>query len=323
MYKRLISALVALGLGLSTSTWAADVGFDEYVSGLKVEAREKGISESIINSAFEGIQFIERAVVADKNQPERKLTLDEYLPRAVPAWKIAQANALYRQHQAVLDRVGRHLGVQPRFIVALWGVESNFGRLMGNYNVIEALSTLAYEGRREAFFRNQVMAALEILDAGHITPKKMKGSWAGAMGQPQFMPTSFLSFAVDGNKDGRIDIWETEADVFASAANYLHQSGWDDQYTWGRQVQLPSRIDADLFGVEKSKGRSLAEWQRLGVRRLNGQALPRVDIQAWLIQPDDNKGRAYLVYNNYQTLLKWNRSHYFALAVSHLADQIR
>lgn len=323
MYKRLISALVALGLGLSTSAWAADVGFDEYVEGLKVEAREKGVSESIITSAFEGIRFIERAVVADKNQPERKLTLDQYLPRAVPAWKVAQANELYRKHQSALEHVGRQLGVQPRFIVALWGVESNFGRLMGNYNVVEALSTLAYEGRREAFFRNQVMAALEILDAGHITPEKMKGSWAGAMGQPQFMPTSFLSFAVDGNNDGKIDIWESEADVFASAANYLHQSGWDDKYTWGRQVQLPDGIDSSLKGVEKSKGRSLAEWQRLGVRRLNGQALPQVDIQAWLIQPDDNKGRAYLVYNNYQALLKWNRSHYFALAVSHLADRIR
>ncbi|WP_064602664.1 lytic murein transglycosylase [Photobacterium sp. J15] len=323
MHKRLISALVALGLGFSSVAVAADKGFDEYVLGLKVEAREKGISESIINSAFEGITFVERAVKADKNQPEKKLTLDEYLPRAVPDWKVKQANELYRKHKKTLDKIGRQYGVQPRFIVALWGVESNFGRLMGNYNVVEALSTLAYEGRREAFFRNQVMAALQILDEGHIAPKDMKGSWAGAMGQPQFMPTSFLTFAVDGNNDGRIDIWQTEADVFASAANYLKKSGWDDEYTWGRQVKLPEGINDKLFGVEKDKSRSLAEWQKLGVRRINGKALPKVDIQAWLIQPDDNHGRAYLIYGNYQTLLKWNRSHYFALAVSHLADRIR
>lgn len=323
MHKRLVSALVALGLGISSTVFAAGEGFDEYVLGLKAEAREKGISESIINSAFEGIKFTERAVKADKSQPERKLTLDEYLPRAVPDWKVKQANQLYHQHKTALDKIGRQLGVQPRFIVALWGVESNFGRLMGNYNVIEALSTLAYEGRREAFFRNQVMAALEILEQGHISPKEMKGSWAGAMGQPQFMPTSFLTFAIDGNKDGRIDIWKTEADVFASAANYLNKSGWDDKYTWGRQVQLPEGLDDTVFGVEKEKGRSLAEWQKLGVRRVNGRALPNVDIQAWLIQPDDNLGRAYLIYGNYQALLKWNRSHYFALAVSYLADRIK
>lgn len=323
MRKRLMSALVALGLGISSSAFAADAGFDEYVLGLKAEARENGISESIINSAFDGITFTERAVKADKNQPEKKLTLDEYIPRAVPEWKVKQANQLYRKHKTALDKIGRQLGVQPRFIVALWGVESNFGRLMGNYNVIEALSTLAYEGRREAFFRGQVMAALEILDAGHITPAKMKGSWAGAMGQPQFMPTSFLAYAVDGNNDGHIDIWNTEADVFASAANYLSKSGWDDKYTWGRQVKIPNGIDESLLGIEKDKGRPLAEWQQLGVRRLNGQPLPKADIKAWLIQPDDNHGRAYLVYGNYQTLLKWNRSHYFALAVSHLADQIR
>ncbi|MGF1686673.1 lytic murein transglycosylase [Photobacterium japonica] len=323
MHKRLVSALVALGLGLSSAVSAADEGFDSYVEGLKVEARENGISESIINSAFDGITFTERAVKADKNQPEKKLTLDEYIPRAVPDWKVKQANDRYQKHKVVLEKIGQQYGVQPRFIVALWGVESNFGRLMGNYNVVEALSTMAYEGRREAFFRKQVMAALEILEAGHIAPKDMKGSWAGAMGQPQFMPTSFLSYAVDGNNDGKIDIWQTDADVFASAANYLKQANWDSEYTWGRQVTLPDSLEKSVFGVKKEQARALSEWQTLGVRRLNGQDLPEADINAWLIQPDDNHGRAYLVYGNYQSLLDWNRSHYFALAVSHLADKIR
>ncbi|OAN18468.1 lytic transglycosylase [Photobacterium jeanii] len=321
MYKRLISVLVAIGIGAS-STAFADEGFDKYVEGLKVEAKQNGISDEILASAFDGITFTERAVKADKNQPERKLTLDEYIPRAVPDWKVKQANELYQQHKTTLEAIGNKYGVQPRFIVALWGVESNFGRLMGNYNVIEALSTLAYEGRREAFFRKQVMAALQILDEGHITAKEMKGSWAGAMGQPQFMPTSFLTFAVDGNNDGRVDIWKTKADVFASAANYLSKSGWDDTYTWGRQVSIPT-LSKDLKGVQLEKAKSLQEWQALGVRKLNGDALPNVDIDAWLIQPDDQKGRAYLIYGNYQTLLKWNRSHYFALAVSHLADRIK
>ncbi|EAS43871.1 lytic murein transglycosylase [Photobacterium profundum] len=323
MHKRLISAMVVIGLGISSSAFSANEGFDEYVSGLKVEARNNGISESIINSAFDNIQYTERAVKADKNQPEKKLTLDEYIPRAVPDWKVKQANRLYQEHKTALERIGREYGVQPRFIVALWGVESNFGRLMGNYNVVEALSTLAYDGRREAFFRKQVMAALQILNEGHISPENMKGSWAGAMGQPQFMPTSFLTYAVDGNNDGKIDIWQNVDDVFASAANYLKMSGWNDEYTWGRQVKLVSPVSSGLKGVEQEKAKSLANWQSIGVRKLNGEPLPDVAINAWLVQPDDNHGRAYLVYGNYQTLLKWNRSHYFALAVSHLADKIR
>ena len=242
----------------------------------------------------------------------------------MPKWKIKQANDLYQKHHKELDRIGKEYGVQPRFIVALWGVESNFGKLTGGYNVIEALTTLAYDGRREEFFKKQTMAALTILQQGHITPENMKGSWAGAMGQCQFMPTSFLAYAVDGNDDGRKDIWTTEADVFASAANYLKQVGWDDTYTWGRQVQLPESLDAEsLKGLSEEKGKTLAQWQELGVRRLTGKALPDADIEAWLVQPDDKDGRAYLVYNNYQVLMDWNRSHYFALAVSHLADSIK
>ncbi|MDO6705713.1 lytic transglycosylase domain-containing protein [Photobacterium sp. 1_MG-2023] len=323
MRKQWLVGLVALGIGISSPMASADEGFDDYIIGLKQEARSKGIDDSILEEAFAGVQFIERAVTADKNQPEKKLTLDEYLPKAVPQWKIDQANRYYRQHKQALERIGRQYGVQPRFIVALWGVESNFGKLTGSYNVIEALSTLAYEGRREAFFRDQVMAALTILQQGHIHAAEMKGSWAGAMGQPQFMPTSYLTFAVDGNGDGKADIWKSEPDVFASAANYLSKSGWNDTYTWGRQVTIPDSLSDSLKGVELQKGKTLSEWQALGVRRLNGAALPKVDIQAWLVQPDDNHGRAYLVYGNYQTLLKWNRSHYFALAVSTLADSIR
>lgn len=322
MRKGLISALVAASVFTSGPLFAKE-GFDQYVESLKEEARQAGIDDDIVARAFAGIEYHERAVSADRNQPERRLTLDEYIPRAVPDWKVDQAKALYKKHYAALKKVGEEYQVQPRFIVALWGVESNFGKLQGNYNVIEALATLAYDGRREAFFRQQTMAALTILQEGHIAPENMKGSWAGAMGQSQFMPTSFLHYAVDGNQDGKKDIWQTEADVFASAANYLKQAGWDDTYTWGRQVKLPKHIDRNKLGVESNKALSLNQWQALGVTRLNGQALPNVDIQAWLIQPDDELGRAYLVYNNYQSLLKWNRSHYFALAVSHLADRIK
>ncbi|GLO60298.1 lytic transglycosylase [Vibrio sp. MACH09] len=321
--KKVVSLFI--GFALSASAYANNADFANYVEGLKKQAIENGISSSVVEEAFSNVKFKPKAVKADKNQPEKKLTLDEYIPRAVPDWKVKQAQSLYDKHYTELNRIGKQYGVQPRFIVALWGVESNFGKLTGGYNVIDALTTLAYDGRREDFFRKEAMAALTILDQGHITASKMKGSWAGAMGQCQFMPSSFLNFAVDGNGDGKKDIWNNKEDVFASAANYLSQSGWDDNYTWGRQVHVPKGLSSSLLGRSKENAKSLQQWNELGVRRLNGNVLPVLDedIDAWLIMPDDENGRAYLIYNNYQVLMKWNRSYYFGLAVSHLADKLK
>ncbi|WP_439333810.1 lytic murein transglycosylase [Vibrio agarilyticus] len=325
-----------LGMGMTLYSAAAsstttpvesseEMRFEQYLEKLQAEARQAGISESTLQAAFANVEYRPRAVTADRNQPEKKLTLDEYLPRAVPDWKVKQANELYQKHYDTLQRIGQQYGVQPRFIVALWGVESNFGRFTGNYRVIDALATMAFEGRREAFFRSETMAALKILDEQHIALDEFKGSWAGAMGQCQFMPSSFLAYAADGNGDGKKDIWTTEADVFASAANYLAHFDWNDEFTWGRQVRLPATFDYTLAGREADKAKDLQQWQALGVRRLNGQALPKLDkaLPAWLVLPDDTNGRAYLVYGNYNALMRWNRSHYFALAVSHLADKIR
>ncbi|ARP37651.1 lytic murein transglycosylase [Vibrio syngnathi] len=327
-FSKTILAVSALLLGNSLSigsVQAEELSFEQYVEKLKQQGRSEGISEAIIEEAFDGVTFKPRAVKADKNQPEKKLTLDEYIPRAVPDWKVKQARSLYKKHYTALKRIGDEYGVQPRFIVALWGVESNFGKFTGNYSVIDALTTMAYEGRREAFFRSEAMAALAILDQGHITPKEMKGSWAGAMGQPQFMPSSFLAYAADGNGDGKKDIWGTEEDVFASAANYLSQSGWDDKYTWGRQVHVPATVSIEMQGRDKDKAKYLKEWSELGIKRFDDRPLPTLDedIKAWLIMPDDETGRSYLIYNNYNVLMKWNRSYYFALAVSHLADRIK
>lgn len=321
--RKLLS--VILGLTLSAPLLANTVSFEQYLEGLKQQARQEGISEQILAEAFVNVEYRPRAVTADRNQPERRLTLDEYIPRAVPDWKVKQAQALYEKHYDELQRIGKQYGVQPRFIVALWGVESNFGSFTGNFPVIDALSTMAYDGRREEFFRKETMAALQILQQGHITVDEMKGSWAGAMGQCQFMPSSFLAFAADGDGDGKKDIWGTKADVFASTANYLSKSGWDDRYTWGRQVKIPANFDKALEGRQAEKGKLLREWSELGITRYDGQPLPQLkeDIKAWLIMPDDESGRIYLVYNNYNVLMKWNRSHYFAVAVSHLADRIK
>src|SRR5690554_759241 len=296
-------------------------GFPAYVETLKKEALEQGISERAVTRAFEGARFYQRAVSADRNQPEFTITLDTYLPRAVPDWKVRQGVEKYNEHRELLEEIGEKYGVQPRFIVALWGVETNYGSYTGNFSVVSALATMAYEGRREEFFKRQLMQALQIIDAGHIEPAQMRGSWAGAMGQTQFMPSSFLAYAVDYDQDGKIDIWNSQGDVFASAANYLASVGWDNTKTWGRQVRLPENFDTELAG--RNNKRTLAEWQALGVRRYDGSDLPSRDIEAGLVIPDDENGRIFLSYQNWDVLMKWNRSNYFVAVVGHLADRIQ
>ena len=310
-------------------------GFEQYVTELKAQALEQGFEQSLIDSSFANVKFHKRAVVADRKQPEKVETLDTYLPKRVPNWKVEKARQLYKEHQDILIEIGNKYGVQPRFIVALWGLETNFGKFTGGYNVVSALSTLAYEGRREAFFKKQLWAALTILQEGHIKIDDMNGSWAGAMGQNQFMPTSFLAYAVDGDGDGKKDIWHNQVDIFSSMANYLQKEGWNDDLTWGRQVKLPANFDTSLAIPQNTGSRSnwlkawdtseksLAQWQALGVRRTDGTNLPNVDIKAALIFPDDVNGRAYLAYNNYKSLMHWNLSYYFVSSVGHLSDRIK
>jgi membrane-bound lytic murein transglycosylase B len=311
------------------------LGFEQYVVELKKEALAKGYSEEFISSSFSQVKFHQRAVAADRNQPEKIETLDTYLPKRVPQWKVDRARNKYKEHKVILEKVSEKYHVQPRFIVALWGLETNFGKIMGNYNVISALTTLSYEGRREAFFKKQLWAALTILKEGHISIDDMKGSWAGAMGQNQFMPTSFLAYAVDGDGDGKKDIWGNQSDVFASMANYLKKEGWNDALTWGRQVKLPEGFNTSL-AIPRNTGsrkkwlkawseseKSLIEWQKLGIRRADGTHLPKVDIKAALVFPDDENGRVYLAYNNYKSLMHWNLSYYFVSSVGHLSDRIK
>lgn len=328
-------AVVLCGLCLSSSVVAkTQAEFKDYLVNLKEEAIAKGYETSLIDSAFATATYKEKVVSADKNQPEVKETLETYLPKRVPQWKIDRARKLYAENKDILEQVAKEFGVQARFIVALWGLESNFGTIQGGHNVISSLVTLAFDGRREALYKRQLWAALDILKSGHITLDKFKGSWAGAMGQTQFMPTSFNVYAIDYNNDGRKDIWTTKEDAFASIANYLKQEGWNDSLTWGRQVMLPDNFDNKYILVRGTKTRkqwleywndserSLDEWQALGVRRADGTALPNVDVRAALVMPDDINGRMFLAYDNYKVLMHWNRSYYFATSVGYLSDRI-
>ena len=239
--------------------------FAEWREGVRSEALGLGISAAIFDAAFVDVEPIPRVIELDRSQPEVTLTFDQYVERVVPESRVAKGRKLLADHRDLLEPIGRKYGVPPRFIVALWGIETNFGQYLGGFPVIASLATLAYDGRRSAYFRQELLQALRILEDGHITPEAMMGSWAGAMGQSQFMPSSFVNYAVDHDGDGRRDIWGTQGDVFASAANYLAQAGWRAGETWGRQVTLPSGFDHALTGLEVKK--TLAEWQALGLRR--------------------------------------------------------
>lgn len=292
--------------------------FQTFLKDLRQDARQRGISEHTLDATLTDIEPIGRVIELDRKQPEFTLTFDDYLGRTVSSARVAKGRALYEQHRELLERVGREFGVQPRFILALWGMETDFGRITGGFQVIPALATLAWDGRRSAFFRKELLDALTIVDQGHITPAKMIGSWAGAMGQPQFMPSSFVRYARDYDGDGRRDIWGTLPDVFASAANYLASNGWKGDQTWGRQVQLPSGFQTALIGPGTVK--PLREWARMGVRRDDGGALPTTAVKASVVRPDG--GPAFLIYDNWRVVMKWNRSTFYALAVGHLADLI-
>jgi membrane-bound lytic murein transglycosylase B len=308
---------------LVSQTLSAKPTFEQYLAELKIQAIEQGYTSDFVDQVFADVTYHKKTVAADKNQPETKLTLDKYLATRVPDWKVKKAVDLMVQHQVLLDQVEQQFGVQKRFIVALWGNESNFGNIMGKHSVINSLVTLAYEGRREVLFKKQLFAALKILQQGHIELEHFVGSWAGAMGQSQFMPSSFLDYAIDFDNDGRKDIWNNKADVFASIANFLKSEGWSNQITWGRQVKVPDNFDFSVAGLKSSSKRVLSDWQAMEVRRYDGRNLPNLPINGSLIAPDGETGRIYLVYENFHTLMKWNRSSYFGVSVSYLSDRIK
>lgn len=316
---KVLGACVVI-FSISSTAHAQKKEFGVWLEELKTEALSKGITSSIVSEAFANVKFKEKIISLDRKQPEVTQTFQQYMKGRLPKSLVNQGKARLRENREILETVSQKYGVQPRFIVALWGVETRFGKYTGGFNVVEALATLAYDNRRAAYFRGELMIALQILNEKHISVKDMKGSWAGAMGQAQFMPSSFINFSVDENGDGRRDIWTTKADVFASAANYLSKSGWIDDQTWGREVKLPEGFDVSL--VDLDVRHPMQFWQEMGVRRADGTDLPSRQLDGSLVQPKGGNGQTFLVYNNYRTILKWNRSTYFAMSVGHLADLI-
>ena len=319
--------LIILAVSISPIVRADQTDFDQWLLDLRKEAKSLGISDKVLNTALNNAKPIKRVIELDRRQPEFTMTFEEYLSKIASATRAKVAAKKLIEYDEILTQVSQKYGVQKRYIVTFWGVETNFGQYLGSFNVPHSLATLAHDGRRSAYFRKELLNALKILEEGHIAPDKMKGSWAGAMGQSQFMPSSFLSYAVDWNGDGKRDIWETEADVFASTAYYLSKAGWRNDMTWGRAVEIPRDLILKGKGAKalaESKTRvKLVEWSRVGVMKADGKPLPSSDFTARLVLPAGSKGPAFLVYSNFDSILAWNRSNYYALAIGHLSDKLR
>lgn len=308
--------------------------FKAFLAEFRGEALQKGIKREVVDTALAGVEPVMRIIERDRNQAEFKLSFTTYRDRVITPANVARGQKLRDDHQALLRSVAQRYGVQPRFILAIWGIETRYGAVKADLPLFPSLATLAFDRRRSTYFRSELMAALTMLDRGYIDYTTMKGSWAGAMGQPQFMPTSYLAYAEDFDGDGRRDIWGNTGDVFASIANYLAKHGWATAQTWGREIKVPADAQARL-GEFAREGRSgcraidqmtrdmpLADWEKLGIRRADGGELPRVQINGAVVQPDGPKGPSFLVYGNYRSVLRYNCAHHYALTVSLLADRL-
>jgi len=298
---------------------AQDQTFAEWREQLRAEAFSLGISEDTL-LAIDGLEApLERVLELDNAQPEFIQTFTRYLSLRITPLQINRGQALLRQYAVLLEEVRQRYGVQPHYLVSFWAIESNYGRATGGFSVLQALATLAFDPRRADFFRTELLTALKIIDDGHIVVDNMSGSWAGAMGQLQFLPSVFARYGIDGDNDGKIDIWNSLPDIFHSAANFLSQSGWRGDERWGREVLLPSNFDFSLTGTRTRK--PLQEWNDLGIIQMNGSPIPVANMQASVILPAGAGGPAFLTYANFRATMVYNPSTFYALTVGHLADR--
>ncbi|MDR7125848.1 lytic murein transglycosylase [Pseudotabrizicola sp. 4114] len=298
-----------------------NAGFDAWVDGFKSRATGRGLSQSTIDTAFRSAGFLPGVIERDRNQTEFKRTLEDYLAIAASAERVAKGRAALARHRNALSAIESRYGVEAEVVTAVWGLESQYGERRGTVPVISALATLAYDGRRGAFFEQQLTAALRILQNGDTTPANMTGSWAGAMGHTQFIPTSYLEYAVDFTGDGRRDIWADDpTDALASAAAYLSRSGWRKGQPWGIEIRLPSGFNTAVTG--RGKGRSSDAWSALGVTTADGGRLPNHGAGS-IILPQGAGGPAFLIFNNFNAIARYNNAVNYVIGVGHLSDRLR
>jgi len=294
--------------------------FDSCIALLEDKARTRGISEAVLRDVLGGVEFRQRIIELDRRQPEFTRSFADYYGRRVTDERVRRGREVLARHRATLMLAQRRYGVPARYLVAFWGLETNFGSYYGRIPVPDALATLACDQRRSAFFTDELLAALRIIDAGDIEPERMVGSWAGAMGNFQFLPSVFLRHAIDADGDGRRDLWQSPEDAILSAGNFLQALGWQPELRWGREIRLPDGFDYALAG--RDRRRPLVEWVELGITDAWSRPLPRLDLPAAVLVPAGHEGPAFIVYENFDVIMGWNRSEYYALAVGRLADRI-
>jgi membrane-bound lytic murein transglycosylase B len=300
--------------------WSATQIFDAFLDGVRAEARRNGVSAATLDRALSGVRANPRVLELDRRQPEFTLTWAQYRDGRLSQNRIEAGRRAMADNEATLGSVQRRFKVPARMVVAIWGLETNYGGFTGNFSTIESLATLAWDGRRAAYFRNELLAALKILEGGHVSADRMRGSWAGAMGHPQFMPSNFDRLAVDMDGDGRRDIWGSRPDALGSIAHYLARSGWREEELWGREVTLPAGFDPDEARRENT--RPLRDWVRAGLRKADGQPLPALDLPTAILLPGGPGEQAFAVYPNFNVIRRYNPSNFYALVVGMLSDRV-
>ncbi len=330
MLRRTLLAAIPMTLAapaLITPAQATPDSFTAFLASMRAEARRAGIAATTLDRAFAGLVPNQAVIDRDRHQPEFTMTWARYRSLVISDQRIANGRVAFRQNRTLLARIQDRYGVSPGVIMGIWGLESSFGTELGSFQVVQALATLAWEGRRATFFRSELLAALRILDHGDVSPARMTGSYAGAMGQPQFMPSAYLRYAVDFEGNGRRDIWTSTPDTLASIANYLADSGWRPGGTWGQPVTLPPGFSTADSG--RGNREPVSEWMRRGVASADGRALASPDTPAALILPDApnaganaGPGEAFLAYGNFAAIRRYNPSDFYAIAVGLIGDGI-
>jgi membrane-bound lytic murein transglycosylase B len=314
------SIIFTAGLLASPLIFAQDNDFSQCKARISERAAAENLPQWIVQDVVANLDIQPRVIELDRNQPEFTQTFGDYLGKRVTTFRVMQGRLLLSQYSDLLRKLTDQYGVPGRYLVAFWGLETNFGSYLGNMSTLNSLATLACDQRRSDFFTSELIHAFHILIDNEIDPEDMRGSWAGAVGHTQFMPSSYRRYAVDGDGDGKIDLWNSVPDALTSAANFLQSLGWHAQERWGREVRLADNFPYEQAGLRNRK--SLREWQNLGVTQISGRPLPLEDMQAAVLVPAGHEGPAFLVYDNFDVIMRWNRSESYALSVGYLADRI-
>lgn len=314
------TSLALLFTGAVISSASANEHFSSCTAALADRAKQEGVSQQIIDEIFPHLVHQDRVIELDRSQPEFVQTFPGYFSKRVTDWRTEKGKAMYAKHEKLLHKLSDKYGVPPHYLLAFWGLETNFGSYKGKMPVLDSLATLACDKRRSKYFTQEFLVAVKLMQREKLKKDNMVGSWAGAMGHTQFMPSAYTHYATDGDGDGQVNLWESEEDALSSAANFLASLGWERSFRWGREVKLPEGFNYQESGYKNRK--PLSEWHEQGVKKADGSPLGEGETTAYVIVPAGHNGPAFIAYKNFRVIMRWNNSEFYAIAVGVLADRI-